>query len=89
MIRQFIIDALWLSVELTAIPLGAAALAGLVIAILQAVTQVQEQTSVYVVKLAAVSVAIFAMRLSIEEQFLSLMRSVGVLIAGGGGELTW
>ena len=89
MIREFIIQALWISLELTAIPLGVAAFLGLIVAVLQAATSVQEQTTVYVVKLVGVVIAILLMLNSIENQFLEMMTKFGVILASGGAGLTW
>lgn len=43
----------------TGVPLGVSAIAGLVVGIAQAATQIQEQTIQYVVKLTAVGVTIW------------------------------
>lgn len=53
-------DALWLVLLLSAPPIICAALAGLVIAILQAATQIQEQTFPYAVKFIAVVLSLLA-----------------------------
>lgn len=50
--------ALWLVLLLSAPPIVAATLVGLAIALLQAVTQVQEQTVQFLFKLTAVGVAL-------------------------------
>jgi type III secretion HrpO family protein len=55
---QFTKEALWLALLLSGPPLGAAALVGLVVAIAQAVTQIQEQTIQHVLKFIAVVVAL-------------------------------
>jgi type III secretion protein S len=47
-------QGLWLVLSLSAPPVLMAALAGLIVAILQAATQLQEQTTQYAVKFAAV-----------------------------------
>lgn len=52
------IEALWLIVLLSAPPILAAAAAGLLVAIVQSATQLQEQTIQYAVKLCAVVVAL-------------------------------
>jgi type III secretion protein S len=51
---QFVGQALWLALLLSGPPVAVAALVGLLVAILQAVTQVQEQTFPYALKLAAI-----------------------------------
>ena len=51
--------ALWLVLILSAPPLAAAALVGLVVAFLQAATQLQEQTFAYALKFVAIVLALF------------------------------
>lgn len=53
-------EALWLVLILSAPPIMCAAIAGLVIAFLQAATQIQEQTFPYAVKFVAVILALLA-----------------------------
>lgn len=53
-------EALWLVLLLSAPPILAAAIVGLLIAFLQAVTQLQEQTFPYAAKFVAVVLALFA-----------------------------
>ena len=53
-------EALWLVLQISAPPVLAVAAAGLVIALLQAATQVQEQTAQFAVKLVVLAVALFA-----------------------------
>ena len=52
--------ALWLVLALSAPPIVCAAIAGLIVAFLQAATQIQEQTFPYAVKFVAIVLAIFA-----------------------------
>ncbi len=87
-IRDFLSEALWLSCWLTIVPLAAASVSGLVVALFQAVTQIQEQTTVYVVKLAAISLAIALLATTIAERFHALMMRFGALVVSGGGG-TW
>lgn len=54
-------QGLWMAVMLSAPPLIMAASCGMVVSLLQAVTQIQDQTLPYVVKLIAVSVTLAAM----------------------------
>lgn len=56
---QFVKEALWLVLVLSAPPIVAATAAGLLVAILQAVTQIQEQTVQYLVKFVAVVLTLF------------------------------
>lgn len=53
-------EALWLVLVLSAPPIIAAALAGLIVAFLQAATQIQEQTLPYAVKFLVVVLALLA-----------------------------
>jgi type III secretion HrpO family protein len=52
-------DALWLVLTLSAPPIVAASLVGLVVAFLQAATQIQEQTVTYTVKFVTIVVTLF------------------------------
>ncbi|GLQ87849.1 type III secretion system export apparatus subunit SctS [Dyella flagellata] len=53
-------EALWLVLALSAPPILAAAIAGLIVAFLQAATQIQEQTLPYAVKFVVVVLALLA-----------------------------
>lgn len=52
-------DALWLVLVLSAPPIIVASVAGLLVAILQAATQIQEQTLQYTVKFFAIVLTLF------------------------------
>ena len=52
-------EALWLVLTLSAPPIIAATVVGLFVAILQAVTQIQEQTVQYLFKFIAVVITLF------------------------------
>lgn len=52
-------DALWLVLILSAPPIVVAAVAGLLVAIVQAATQIQEQTLQYTVKFFAIVLTLF------------------------------
>ena len=52
-------DALWLVLILSAPPILVASVAGLFVAIIQAATQVQEQTLQYTVKFFAIVITLF------------------------------
>jgi type III secretion protein S len=54
-------QGLWLAIMLSAPPLLIATLCGLVVSLVQAVTQIQDQTLPYVVKLVAVAVTLAGM----------------------------
>lgn len=53
-------EALWLVLALSAPPIICAAIAGLIVAFMQAATQIQEQTFPYAVKFIAIVLAILA-----------------------------
>ncbi len=57
---QFAYQALWLVLVLSAPPIFVAAIVGLVVAVVQAATQVQEQTFQYAVKFVAIAFTLFA-----------------------------
>lgn len=52
-------QALWLVLILSGPPIAAAAIVGLVVAFLQAATQLQEQTFAYALKFVAIVLALF------------------------------
>jgi type III secretion protein S len=58
---NFFQHGLWLAVMLSAPPLIIATLCGVAVSLLQAVTQIQDQTLPYVVKLVAVAVTLASM----------------------------
>jgi len=52
-------DALWLVLILSAPPIIVASVAGLLVAVIQAATQIQEQTLQYTVKFFAIVITLF------------------------------
>jgi type III secretion protein S len=56
---RFTLEALWLVLLLSAPPVVVAAVLGLLIAFVQAATQIQEQTFQYVIKFFAIVATIF------------------------------
>ncbi|MDR6787189.1 type III secretion protein S [Sphingomonas sp. BE138] len=52
-------DALWLVLILSAPPIVVAAVAGLLVAVVQAATQIQEQTLQYTIKFFAIVLTLF------------------------------
>jgi type III secretion protein S len=56
---QLIREALWLVLVLSAPPIVAAAVVGLLVSFLQAATQLQEQTFAYTLKFVSVCLALF------------------------------
>jgi type III secretion protein S len=60
-IVQLVREALWLVLALSAPPIAAASVVGLIVAFLQAATQLQEQTLTYTVKFITVVVTLLIM----------------------------
>ncbi|BEV15665.1 type III secretion system export apparatus subunit SctS [Herbaspirillum huttiense F1] len=58
---NFFQQGLWMAVMMSAPPLVIATLCGVVVSLIQAVTQIQDQTLPYVVKLVAVAVTLATM----------------------------
>lgn len=58
---NFFQQGLWMAVMMSAPPLLIATLCGLCVSLIQAVTQIQDQTLPYVVKLVAVAVTLAGM----------------------------
>lgn len=58
---NFFQQGLWMAIMMSAPPLLMACLCGLGVSLVQAVTQIQDQTLPYVVKLVAVAVTLAAM----------------------------
>lgn len=58
-VLELVKHALWLVLMLSAPPIIAASVVGLIVAFLQAATQLQEQTLTYTVKFVVIVVAIF------------------------------
>ena len=58
-VMQLVQQALWLVLVLAAPPVLAAALSGLFVALIQAATQLQEQTLQFAVKFIAVTITVF------------------------------
>lgn len=56
---QLTYDALWLVLILSAPPIVVAAVAGLLVAVVQAATQIQEQTLQYTIKFFAIVLTLF------------------------------
>ena len=57
---ELVNQALWLVLVLSASPIAAASIVGLLVAILQSATQLQEQTLQYAAKFFAIVLTIFA-----------------------------
>lgn len=77
-------QGLWMAVMLSAPPLLMAAGCGMVVSLLQAVTQIQDQTLPYVVKLIAVSVTLAAMGRWVGVELIRLTELGFTIIPGIG-----
>jgi type III secretion protein S len=60
-IVQVVREALWLVLALSAPPIAAASLVGLLVAFIQAATQLQEQTLTYTVKFVTITITLLIM----------------------------
>lgn len=69
---NFFQQGLWMAVMLSAPPLIIATLCGVTVSLIQAVTQIQDQTLPYVVKLVAVAVTLAGMGRWIGVELLQL-----------------
>ena len=58
-IVQLVREALWLVLLLSAPPIVAASIVGLIVAFFQAATQLQEQTTTYTLKFVTVAIVLF------------------------------
>lgn len=80
----FFQQGLWLAVILSAPPLIIATLFGVVVSLVQAVTQVQDQTLPYVVKLFAVAVTLAVVGRWLGSELLQLCNVAFTLIPSIG-----
>ncbi|MEO6867491.1 MAG: flagellar biosynthesis protein FliQ [Gaiellales bacterium] len=81
-------QAIWITLQLGGPVLGAALLVGLVVSVFQAVTQIQEQTLVFIPKIVAI-VAVLAITgpwmLNVMLNYTEgLLREIPTLVANGG-----
>ena len=76
MIENYLRAAFVLVATISGIPLVVSAISGLIVAILQAATQVQEQTSSYLVKFSAVSVTLVLFSGWIGNEMLNFTREL-------------
>ena len=81
---QFFQQGLWLVIVMSAPPLIVATLFGVVVALLQAITQVQDQTLPYVVKLVAVAVTLALLGRWIGTELIQLVNGAFTLIPSVG-----
>ena len=77
---NFFQQGLWLAIILSAPPLIAATLFGVVVSLIQAVTQIQDQTLPYVVKLLSVSLVLAATGRWFGSELLQLANQAFTLI---------
>lgn len=81
---QFFQQGLWLAVVMSAPPLLVATLLGIVVSLIQAVTQIQDQSLPYVVKLVAVAVSLAVLGRWFGSELMSLTSLSFDLIARAG-----
>ena len=80
----FFQQGLWMAVMLSAPPLIIATLCGVTVSLIQAVTQIQDQTLPYVVKLVAVAVTLAGMGRWIGVELLQLTDLAFTLVQSTG-----
>lgn len=80
----FFQQGLWMAVMLSAPPLIIATLCGVLVSLIQAVTQIQDQTLPYVVKLVAVAVTLAGMGRWIGVELLQLTNLAFTLVQSAG-----
>lgn len=80
----FFQKGLWLAVVLSAPPLIVATLCGCIVSLIQAITQIQDQTLPYIVKLLAVAVTLALMGRWIGAELIQLANSALTLAATTG-----
>lgn len=80
----FFQQGLWLIIMLSAPPLLVATLAGVLVSLIQAVTQIQDQTLPYVVKLMAVAVTLSMTGRWIGGELIQLAQAAMTLVVTAG-----
>ncbi|MEB0136380.1 type III secretion system export apparatus subunit SctS [Actimicrobium sp. CCC2.4] len=81
---NFFQQGLWMIIVLSAPPLLVAVLCGTAISLIQAVTQIQDQTLPYVVKLMGVSITLTLMGRWIGSELIQMINAAFVLIPVAG-----
>jgi type III secretion protein S len=81
---NFFQQALWLAIIMSAPPLIVATLLGLLVSLVQAVTQIQDQTLPYVVKLVAVAITVGVLGRWFGSELSELTNLAFTLIARAG-----
>lgn len=77
-------QGLWMAIMMSAPPLLIATLCGLVVSLIQAVTQIQDQTLPYVVKLVAVAVTLAGMGRWIGVEMINLADLAFIMVPDVG-----
>jgi type III secretion protein S len=81
---NFFQQGLWLAIVLSAPPLIVATLFGVIVSLIQAVTQIQDQTLPYVVKLLSVSLTVAAVGRWFGSELIQLFGLAFTMIPGIG-----
>lgn len=81
---NFFQQGLWLAIVLSAPPLIVATLFGVIVSLIQAVTQIQDQTLPYVVKLLSVSLTVAAVGRWFGSELMQLCSLAFTMIPGIG-----
>jgi type III secretion protein S len=81
---SFFQQGLWMVITMSAPPLLIATACGVLVSVIQAVTQIQDQTLPYVVKLMAVALVLAALGRWFGGQLLQLVDTAFLIIPGVG-----
>jgi type III secretory pathway component EscS len=85
MFGSLVSEACWVVVVCSGVPLAVAAVVGLLLAVVQGVTQIQEQTIVFVAKFVAVGVVLWLCGAELSEAVVHHFRtSLGGIARLGG-----
>lgn len=77
---QFFQQGLWLAITISAPPLLIATLFGVLVSLVQAITQVQDQTLPYVVKLMSVAITVAVLGRWFGSELIQLLETAFTLI---------
>lgn len=77
-------QGLWLAIVMSAPPLIIATICGVIVSLVQAITQVQDQTLPYVVKLVAVSVTLAVLGRWFGQELMQLFNLAFILLPNVG-----
>jgi type III secretion protein S len=81
---QFFQQGLWLAVKISAPPLLIATLFGVLVSLVQAITQVQDQTLPYVVKLMSVAISVVTLGRWFGSELIQLINLAFAMIPNVG-----